>query len=73
MYNTARQELVNIVNLQEAERSRRALVLFAEKALSWLMGTLMKKDLRKLYRRIDSLNENQEQIIHVLEDTLSVS
>ena len=72
MYTTARRELADIVDLQEAKRSKRALLPFAGKALSWLTGTLTKKDLRKVYRHIDSLSKNQAQIVHVLEDTLSV-
>ena len=72
MYNTARQELTDIIELQESRRSRRAVIPFAGKALSWLTGTLTKKDLRKVYHHIDSLSEKQEQIVHVLGDALSV-
>lgn len=40
--------------------------------LNWAFGTLTRADLRKINEHINDLADNQEQIIHVLNDTLSI-
>ena len=74
MYAVAKQDLEDIVMIQESRRTKvkRAVLPIVGKALSWLFGTLTKNDLRKVYKQIDLLGDNQEQIIHVLNDTISV-
>lgn len=74
MYNAATQDLTDMKEIQTSRRTRvkRALVPIVGKALSFLFGTLTKKDLNKINKQIDLLGENQQQIIHVLNDTLSI-
>lgn len=72
MYRTAKEDLRDILIIQRSRRTKRALMPFLGKALSYLTGTLTKKDLKKVYNHINTLSSNQEQIIHVLNDTLSI-
>lgn len=76
LYRAAHAELRDILVIQQvkpkAKRMKRALIPFLGKVLSFLTGTLTKKDLRKVYAHIDTLSDNQERIVHVLNDTLTI-
>lgn len=75
MYKMTRDEFRDILIIQnqnKVNRLKRAVLPFLGKALSFLTGTLTKKDLKKVYGHINTLSENQEQIMHVLNDTLSI-
>lgn len=72
MLAVAEYELQNVVMLQSESRVKRALVPIVGKALSFLFGTVSKSDLRKISRNINVLADNQETIIHVLNDSLSI-
>ena len=75
LYTRARNELKEILMIQRAESSpriKRALIPLLGKVLSSLTGTLTKHDLKKVYQHIDALAGNQEQIVHVLNDTLTI-
>lgn len=71
-FRVALQELQDIKSMQNMHRVKRAVLPFVGRALSFLFGTMTKADLRKIYRNIDVLSANQNQIIHVLNDTLSI-
>lgn len=74
MYSAAREDLTDMQTIQTSRTTRvkRALLPIVGKALSLLFGTLTKADLKKIHEQIDLLGENQQQVIHVLNDTLSI-
>jgi len=72
MYRIAKRELRDVITIQKSKRVKRALVPFLGKVLSWLTGTLTKADLRQVSQHINVLSNNQERLIHVLNDTLSI-
>ena len=73
MHDMATNELENVLMVQQTgDRVKRALIPLLGKVLSFLTGTLTKADLRKVYSHINTLAKNQEQVIHVMNDTLSV-
>lgn len=74
MYAVAKQELNDIIDIQQQpiKRVKRAILPFGGKILNWAFGTLTKADLRKINDHINVLADNQEQLTHVLNDTLSI-
>ena len=70
----ARQELRYVIGIKQshARRVKRALIPIAGKALSWLFGTASKGDLRKIQKHIKILADNQDQLVHIMNDTISV-
>lgn len=77
MYRVAHQELRDVMMIQRAkarnnDKVKRAILPFVGKALRSLFGVATKSDVRKVNRQIGVLANNQEEIIHILNDTLSV-
>lgn len=75
MYARAMEDLRDVLMIQQSPvtpRIRRALIPVLGKVLSFLTGTLTKHDIRKVYQHMNTLADNQEQIIHVLNDSLSI-
>ena len=58
----AQQELKDILDIRQSQtrRVKRALLPIGGKALGFLFGTATKKELRKVYKHIDILANNQE-------------
>lgn len=54
------------------KRNRRSVLPFVGQLMSTLFGTISENDLENINRNIDILAENQEQIIHDLDMSLSV-
>ena len=54
------------------KRHKRSLIPFVGKALHFPFGTLTKSDLKKVKKNVAILSSNQREIIHVLEDSISV-
>lgn len=59
------------MNLSNA-RDKRSLLPIIGKALSFLFGTVSESDLKEINKNINILAENQEQIIHDLDLSISV-
>ncbi len=70
----AQQDLKDILILQRSrtQRVKRAVLPIVGKALSWLFGTVSKAELRRIKQHMRILADNQEQIVHVLDDTVSI-
>ena len=69
-----RQQLINsYVEINSIKsRSKRSLIPIIGKALHFLFGTLTSADLSKIRRNIKTLANNQKDILHVLEDSISI-
>ena len=63
-----------ILSLREkaTRRTNRTLVLLVGKGLSFLFGTATKSDVRVIRKGLEVLSTNQENLIHVIEDSLSI-
>ena len=53
-------------------RNKQSLIPIVGKALHFLFGTLTKSDLNKVRKHVATLSANQKEIIHVLEDSISI-
>ena len=53
-------------------RTKRTLVPLVGKVLSFLFGTATKSDVRVMRKGLEVLSTNQESLIHVIEDSLSI-
>ena len=53
-------------------RSKRALLPISGKALHFLFGTLTSADVKKICHNINILAQNQIQMSHVVEESLSL-
>ena len=69
-----RQQLINsYVEINSIKsRSKRSLIPIIGKALHFLFGTLTSADLSKIRRNIKTLANNQKDMLHVLEDSISI-
>jgi len=56
----------------ETSRGKRSLIPIVGKALSFLFGTLSESDVSSIINNINSLARNQQNIVHVLHESLSV-
>jgi len=56
----------------ETSRGKRSLIPIVGKALSFLFGTLSESDISSIINNINSLARNQQNIVHVLHESLSV-
>ena len=74
MFTVVSQDLTDVLELQASRTTRvkRALLPFVGKALSFLFGTVSQSDLESVYKQIDILGDNQQEIIHVVNSTLSI-
>lgn len=72
IYRVAAQELQDVIDIQQPTRLKRSILPLGGKILNFLFGTLTKADLRKINNNINLLATNQEQIAHVLNDSLSI-
>ncbi len=71
-FQTAKVELREIFKLGQVNRQRRAVIPLVGKSLNFLFGTLTKKDLRLIKDNIHTLTRNDEQIFHLVEESLSI-
>ena len=64
----------DILSLREkaTRRTKRTLVPLVGKRLSFLFGTATKSDVRVMRKGLEVLSTNQESLIHVIEDSLSI-
>ena len=53
-------------------RTKRSLLPFIGEGLSWLFGIVTGEDLSQIRHQISLLSRNQKQVIHVVEQTLSI-
>ena len=63
-----------ILSLREkaTRRTKRTLVPLVGKGLSFLFGTATKSDVRVMRKGLEVLSTNQESLIHVIQDSLSI-
>ena len=63
-----------ILSLREkaTRLTKRTLVPLVGKGLSFLFGTATKSDVRVMRKGLEVLSTNQESLIHVIEDSLSI-
>ena len=67
MYSLIHQTATN-----DQVRPKRAVIPIIGDALSWLFGTASASDLSKLQSGLDSLRQSQENIIHVVDESLTI-
>ena len=67
-------ELEEIMSLRDERRPRnkRALIPIVGEGLSWLFGTATKSDVREIKRNLKTLASNQDELIHIAEESLSI-
>ena len=72
-YNGLLEHFVEYRTLQGVPtRSRRSLLPFVGKAMHFLFGTLSDSDLSKMRTNIQTLSENQQEISHVVQESLTI-
>lgn len=54
------------------KRQKRSVLPIVGKALSFLFGTVSESELKTVRKSVKTLSDNQQEIIHVLEDSISV-
>ena len=63
----------NALRDNSSERKKRAVFDFGGKILSFLFGTLTQDDLDIAQKHVSTLEANQQSIVHILEDSLTIS
>ena len=53
-------------------RDKRSLIPFVGKALHFLFGTMTESDFSKVRKNVATLSANQKEIVHILEDSISI-
>lgn len=61
-----------IVQTDSAKRHERALLPFIGSAMSFLFGTAKSSDLRKLKSAVQNIGQAQDQLVHVVSDSVSL-
>ena len=62
----------NTLRNNSSDRKKRAIFDFGGKILNFLFGTLTQNDLDIVQKHISTLETNQQNIVHVLEDSLTI-
>lgn len=61
-----------MINTKQKSRQKRTLIPFAGKILSWAFGTLTNADLKVLKSSLRTLAAQQQNILHVVKDSVSI-
>ena len=74
MYDTTVRNYKDYNTLRDnsSERKKRAVFGFGGKILNFLFGTLTQDDLDIVQKHVSTLEANQQSIVHVLEDSLTI-